>query len=50
MRLPSLSKKKTRTGACPLNGLQKFGFLALVFFTIKGMLWLLIPALIAISL
>jgi|GEM_PF-5177472 len=46
----SQTKKKTRYGACPLNGVQKFGFVALVFFTIKGILWLLVPALIALSL
>lgn len=46
----SQTKKKTRDGACPLNGVQKFGFVALVFFTIKGILWLLVPALIALSL
>lgn len=50
MRLPTLSRKQSRTGACPLNGIQKFGFVAIVFFTIKGILWLLVPALIASSL
>lgn len=50
MRLPILTRKKSRTGACPLNGWQKFGFVALVFFTIKGLLWLTIPVLIAASL
>ena len=54
MRLPTISRKKIRAEAraegCPLNGLQKFGFLALVLFTIKGLLWLIIPALIASSL
>ncbi|MCB9838023.1 MAG: hypothetical protein H6813_01680 [Phycisphaeraceae bacterium] len=50
MRRIALRKQKTEAGRCPLNRLQKFGFLALVFFTIKGMLWLIIPALIASSL
>ncbi len=50
MRKPSISRTKTRSGSCPLNRLQKFGFVALVFFTVKGLLWLLVPALIAASL
>jgi hypothetical protein len=50
MRFPTISRKKSRAEGCPLNGIQKFGFLALVFFTIKGLLWLIIPALIATSL
>ena len=50
MPMPRFSRKKTKAGACPLNGIQKFGFIAIVFFTVKGLLWLLIPALIAISL
>lgn len=50
MPLPTFSRKNTKAERCPLNGLQKFGFLAIVFFTIKGMLWLIIPALIATSL
>ena len=49
MRFPAFSKKKTDGDACPLNGLQKFGFIAILFFTIKGLLWLIIPAIIAIS-
>jgi len=50
MRKPSISRTKSKSGSCPLNRLEKYGFIAIVFFTIKGLLWLLVPALIAVSL
>lgn len=33
-----------KTGKCPLTWWQKLGFLGFMFFLIKGLLWLLIPA------
>ncbi len=49
MRFPALTKKKIDGEDCPLNFFQKFGVLAFLFFTIKGLLWLIVPAIIAIS-
>jgi len=36
-------------GNASLSFFKKFGVLAFLFFTIKGLLWLIIPAIIAIS-
>lgn len=33
-----------KEGKCPLTLWQKLGFLGFMFFLIKGLLWLLIPA------
>lgn len=33
-------------GKCPLNWWQRLGFLGFCFFLIKGLLWLIVPALV----
>lgn len=49
MRNPALTKKNVDSENSNLGFFQKFGLLAIIFFTVKGLLWLIVPAIIAIS-
>jgi hypothetical protein len=39
--------KKPRQRVCPLKWIKRIGVLGSLFFLIKGLLWLLLPGLIA---
>jgi hypothetical protein len=39
--------KKPRQRVCPLKWLKRLGLAGFLFFLIKGLLWLLVPGLIA---